>query len=106
MYSPRGLSTLPARPLDPNLTPGGYMRACRKRAGKSTRASAAAIALSTEDRAHSRRDLVLLERNTPGEYSRLIGALQARAVFPFEPSIFYALAAATAAAELDPWAAL
>jgi hypothetical protein len=94
----------PAFALPAQLTPGAYMRQCRRRSGKSLRDCAAAIALQQHDRDFARRDLAALERDCPGDYGRLARLLRDRAVFPFDMGTFVQLAAATAAPELDPWA--
>jgi len=83
------------------LTPGAYMRNCRRRAGLSIRACADAIAISPADRAVARQDLLRLEGNEPGDYGRLVRSLRDRAVFPFDFIQFSSLAAETCDPSLD-----
>lgn len=78
------------------VTPGGYMRECRKRAGLTIKQVSEAIAIREDDRLQARWDLTKLERNRPGDYGRLVKTLRDRAVFPFDFGIFVTLAAETA----------
>ncbi len=87
--------------LDTALTPGAYMRACRQRAGVTIRACSEAIAVGPANQALAMADLRRLERNKPGDYSRLVRALRARAAFPFDLMIFAALVAETCDPSLD-----
>jgi hypothetical protein len=83
------------------LTPGAYMRACRKRAGLTARACAAKLALKPTDRQTAMSDLLSLERNAPGDYGRLVRSLRDRAVFPFDFGLFSTLAAETCDPSFD-----
>jgi hypothetical protein len=83
------------------LTPGSYIRTCRKRAGVTARACAEAIALQPSNRLVAIQDLRRLERDEPGDYGRLVRSLRDRAVFPFDFGIFSALAAETCDPSLD-----
>lgn len=87
---------IPAR-----LTPGGYMRDCRKRSGKKISDCAKELAIRENDRNYARRDLIALERNQPGDYSHLVRLLRDRAVYPFNYAIFAGLAAETSCPSLD-----
>ena len=88
----------PAAPFIPvtGLTPGSYLRECRKRAGKTLDQCAAAIAVRTNDRALAKHDLQRLERDRPGDYGRLVHCLKRHGAFPFDMGTFIALAAETA----------
>ena len=48
--------------------------------------------------------MLALERDRPGDYSHLIGHLEARKPFQFSSATLYNLVAATSAPELDEWA--
>lgn len=90
---------------DRSLTPGGYMRACRKKAGLSITRCATMLAIKPNDRAQARFDLIALERNCPGDYGRLIHALRRFRVFAFDAGTFAALAAETASPDLPEFGA-
>lgn len=86
---------------DPELTPGGYMKACRERAGLSRVDVAQAIAVDWKARLDAQIKLAAMEANRPGDYSRLIRALRQFAPFPFDFGIFASLAAETCSPELE-----
>ena len=89
---------------DPELTPGGYMKACRKRAGLSRIEVSQRIAVDWKSRLEAQMRLADLEANRPGDYSRLIRALRQFAPFPFDFPIFASLAAETCSPELESFA--
>lgn len=96
--------TAPAFSLAPKMTPGVYMKACRKQAGLSKPECARQLAIAAHDRAKAEADLSDLEADRPGDYGRLVQHLKSRAVFRFDLATFSFLAAGTSAAELDEWA--
>lgn len=83
------------------LTPGSYMRACRRRAGLTVAACAKQIAVNPADQQTARSDLHRLERDVPGDYGRLVTSLRDRGVFAFDFVMFSSLAAETCDASLD-----
>jgi hypothetical protein len=93
------------RTVDRTLTPGGYMRSCRQKAGISITKCATMLAIKPNDRAQARHDLIALERNRPGDYGRLIRALRQYRVFAFDAGIFASLAAATASPDFPEFEA-
>lgn len=86
---------------DPDLTPGGYMKACRKRAGLTRIEVSERIAVDWKSRLDAQEKLAQLEANKPGDYSRLIEALRHFAPFPFDFGIFITLAAETCSASIE-----
>lgn len=86
---------------DPELTPGGYMKACRERAGLSRVDVAQSIAVDWKARLEAQTKLAAMEANKPGDYSRLIRALRQFAPFPFDFGIFASIAAETCSPELE-----
>lgn len=92
------------RPKVPSaLTPGGYMRGCRRQSGKSIKDCVAELAIQVDGSEKARADLIALERNRPGDYGRLVRLLRDFAVFPFSYATFISLAAETASPELGEW---
>ena len=77
------------------ITPGGYMRDCRRRAKLSLDQVANKIALQLHDRAFVRDRLAELEANKPGDYLPLVESLRRTNAFPFSFATFSSLAAQT-----------
>jgi hypothetical protein len=94
----------PAFALGAKLSPGAYMRQCRRRAGKTIVQCGNELAVQVHDRSRARRDLARLEHDKPGDYGRLATMLRDRKVFAFDFGTFARLAQATADPSLDEWA--
>lgn len=87
-------------------TPGGYLKACRRRSGLTLRQALARVTPMPDDQDRLSRELARLERGVPGDYKELVGRLHRRRAFRFDLAHFYALAAATCDPDLDPWGLL
>jgi hypothetical protein len=93
---------VPARPeppfvaLSPGLTPGAYMRQCRRAAGLTVAQCANAVTLRGSARIRAQDAIRALEANRPGDYGRIVSALRDRRVFAFDFGLFATLAAETA----------
>jgi hypothetical protein len=96
----------PAAAMSAAMTPGAYMRGCRRQAGMTIQECADAIALHAHDRTRARADIIAMERNRPGDYGQLVRQLRDRRVFAFDFGTFAALAEATSDPSLDPWAVI
>lgn len=92
-------------PSNPEKTPGGYMKACRQRAGLSIAEVGKKLAYKRRDLLHAGADLRRLEANTPGDYGRLVRALREFKAFPFDFATFCALAAETCSIDAEELAA-
>ena len=88
-------------PIDGVITPGSYMRDCRRRAKLSIDQVATKIALQLHDRAFARDRLAALEANKPGDYLALVESLRRTAAFPFSFATFTSLAAQTVRLDVE-----
>ena len=91
----------PAIALPLSVTPGGYMKTCRQRAGLSIAQCAEKVGWAAHDRARARAEIAALEADRPGDYNQLLRHLQAKKVFRFDPVTFSQLALATCSPELE-----
>lgn len=77
------------------LTPGGYMKSCRERAGVKLHACGMKLAPHFGGYSRAIDKVEALEANRPGDYAYLVTVLARQKVFPFEFGTFARLAAAT-----------
>jgi hypothetical protein len=86
------------------LTPGGYMKACRLKAGVTVRQCGLQLAPHFGGQSRAVTAIENMEANHPGDYSYLVTLLTRLRPFAFEFGTFARLAAASCDPVPDEWA--